>query len=72
MPSYRDWQISDGEGVGVGRMTVLEQCMACQCCRQQQQQSSQEARMAVQAGRRCWEPKLGEGGALPTERGCGM
>lgn len=52
-----------------GRMPVLEQCMAYWCCRQQQQQSSQEARMAVQAGRQCWEPKLEEGGALPTESG---
>lgn len=33
-----------------GRVAVLEQCIACQHCRQQQRQSSQGAGMAIQAG----------------------
>lgn len=33
-----------------GRVAVLEQCIACQLCRQQQRQSSQGAGMVIQAG----------------------
>lgn len=65
---YRDWPDSCSKVAG---RAVLEQSVACLCCRHQQQQSSQEAEVAIQAGD-AGSPTPGEGGDLPTERGCGM